>query len=131
MSRYAVLDLETTGLSPANHHRIVEVAVVLVDDAGQTVYEWATLVNPERDVTASEIHGLTGADVYRAPTFSQIAGQLTKLLSGRVAVAHNLASIPIPDRRVFKTRRRGPVNPKGRRLVHDEDGFALSIDKRK
>ena len=91
MSRYAVLDLETTGLSPANHHRIVEVAVVLVDDAGQTVYEWATLVNPERDVTASEIHGLTGADVYRAPTFSQIAGQLTKLLSGRVAVAHNLA----------------------------------------
>lgn len=91
MSRYAVLDIETTGLSPAHHHRILEVAVVLVDDGGEVVYQWETLVNPERDVTATEIHSLTGADVYRAPTFAQIAGNLTNLLNGRVPVAHNLA----------------------------------------
>lgn len=91
MSRYAVIDIETTGFSPAHHHRILEVGVVLVDDAGGVVYEWETLVNPERDIAATEVHGLTAADVYAAPTFGQIAGELKSLLAGRVPVAHNLA----------------------------------------
>lgn len=91
MSRYAVIDIETTGLSPAHHHRIVEIAVVLVDDGGNPVYEWETLLNPERDVGATEIHGLTAADVYSAPTFAQVAGELESLLRGRVPVAHNLS----------------------------------------
>lgn len=91
MSRYAVIDIETTGLSPAHHHRILEIAVVLVDDAGNSVYEWETLLNPQRDVGATEIHGLTAADVYAAPTFDQVAAELESLLCGRVPVAHNLA----------------------------------------
>ena len=91
MSRYAVIDLETTGLSPAYQHRILEIAVVLVDDAGNRVFEWETLLNPQRDVGATEIHGLSAADVYSAPTFDQIAAELESLLRGRVPVAHNLS----------------------------------------
>lgn len=91
MSRYAVIDTETTGLSPAHNHRILELAVVLVDDDGNLVYEWETLVNPERDVGATEVHGLSAADVYSAPTFSEIAYELKVLLAGRVPVAHNLS----------------------------------------
>jgi len=91
MSRYAVFDLETTGLSAAHHHRVVEVAVVLVDDDGTVVYEWETLVNPQRDVGATAIHGLSAIDVYDAPTFDQIAPELEDLLRGRVPVAHNLS----------------------------------------
>lgn len=91
MSRYAVIDIETTGLSPAHHHRILEIAVVLVDDDGNLVYEWQTLLNPQRDVGATEIHGLTAADVYAAPTFDQVAAELESLLRGRVPVAHNLS----------------------------------------
>jgi len=91
VSRYAVLDIETTGLSPAHHHRVLEVAVALVDDDGHVVYEWDTLVNPQRDVGATEIHGLAAADVYGAPTFEQIAGELQSLLRGRVPVAHNFS----------------------------------------
>ncbi len=68
MSRFAVVDIETTGLSPAHNHRILELAVVLVDDEGNLVYEWETLLNPERDVGATDIHGLSAADVYAAPT---------------------------------------------------------------
>jgi len=90
MSRYAVIDIETTGLSLAYHHRILEIAVVLVDDDGNLVYEWETLLNPQRDVGATEIHGLTAAAVYSAPTFDQIAAELESLLRGRVPVAHNL-----------------------------------------
>jgi DNA polymerase-3 subunit epsilon len=91
MSRYAVIDIETTGISPAHHHRIVEIAVVLVDDDGNLEYEWETLLNPQRDVSATEIHGLTAKDVYSAPTFDQIAAELESLLRGRVPVAHNLS----------------------------------------
>jgi DNA polymerase III subunit epsilon len=91
MSRYAVFDIETTGFSAAHNHRILEVAVVLVDDAGSVVYEWETLLNPQRDVGATKIHGLTAADVYAAPTFAQIAAELEFLLRGRVPVAHNLS----------------------------------------
>ncbi|MGE5574110.1 MAG: exonuclease domain-containing protein [Bacteroidota bacterium] len=91
MSRYAVLDIETTGLSPAYNHRILEVAVVLADDDGDSVHAWDTLINPVRDVGATEIHGLTAADVYSAPTFEQIAPELVSLLKGRVLVAHNLS----------------------------------------
>ena len=91
MNRFAVIDIETTGLSPAHHHRVVEVAVVLVDDAGAPVYEWETMVNPQRDVGAGEIHGLTAADLYTAPTFDRIAGELASLMQGRVPVAHNLS----------------------------------------
>ncbi len=91
MGRYAVIDVETTGLSPAHNHRILEVAVILVDEVGNRVYEWETLINPVRDVGATEIHGLSAADVYSAPTFDQIAPELGSLLQGRVPVAHNLS----------------------------------------
>ncbi len=91
MSRYAVFDIETTGLSAAHYHRIVEIGVTLVDDSGSVVYEWETLVNPERDVGATDIHGISAADVYNAPTFREIAGEVESLLRGRVPVAHNLS----------------------------------------
>ncbi|OPZ65497.1 MAG: DNA polymerase III subunit epsilon [Firmicutes bacterium ADurb.Bin506] len=91
MSRYAVVDIETTGILPELHHKIVEVAVVLADDRRQPVREWETLINPVRDVGATEIHGITAADVYSAPTFDQVAPELASLLRGKVIVAHNLS----------------------------------------
>lgn len=91
MPLYAVIDVETTGLSPGHHHRVVEVAIVLVDEAGDIRQEWDTLINPQRDVGAGDIHGLTAGDVYDAPLFEEVAGDIAGLLAGRVPVAHNLA----------------------------------------
>lgn len=82
-------DFETTGLAPAKHDRIVEVAVVHVDRHGNVTGAWETLVNPGRDVRATNIHGITAAAVLAVPTFEQIAPRLVELLSGRVIVAHN------------------------------------------
>jgi len=87
---YAVIDLETTGLHPHRHDRVVEVAVVHVDAAGKVVNEWCTLVNPERDLGPQHIHRIRAADVLDAPRFSDVAGHLAELLKGRVIVAHNL-----------------------------------------
>lgn len=86
---YAVIDLETTGFSPARGDRIVEVSVVLVDDAGRIEGEWTTLVNPQRDVGATHVHGIRASDVVDAPLFGEIAPHLVSILGGRALVAHN------------------------------------------
>ncbi|HEX7302986.1 exonuclease domain-containing protein [Lentzea sp.] len=88
---YAVVDVETTGLSPGHHHRVIEVAVVHVDGSGRRTDEWCTLVNPRRDLGAQHVHGISAAEVRRAPDFAGIAGELAARLSGRVLVAHNLS----------------------------------------
>ncbi|MDM8084884.1 exonuclease domain-containing protein [Cellulomonas cellasea] len=89
MSGYAVVDVETTGLFPGGHDRIVEIAVVQVSPGGEVEESWATLVNPQRDLGPQHIHGIRASDVLTAPTFAQIAGTLSALLVGRVFVAHN------------------------------------------
>ncbi len=90
MSGFAVVDLETTGIHPGRHERVVEVAVVHVSPRGEITGAWETLVNPERDLGPQSIHRVRGADVLRAPTFAQIACALADLLRERVVVAHNL-----------------------------------------
>jgi DNA polymerase III subunit epsilon len=87
---FAALDLETTGLSPRTD-RVVEVAVVCLDVKGTVVSEFSTLVNPQRDVGPTRIHGLRARDVAAAPCFADVAGQVLGCLAGRVPIAHNLA----------------------------------------
>jgi len=86
---YAVIDFETTGLFSKSSHRVIEVAVVHVDEGGRITGQWDTLINPGRDLGRQDIHRIRAADVMQAPTFEQIAPQLIELLSGRVLVAHN------------------------------------------
>src|SRR6266568_6798865 len=85
----AFVDLETTGTAAAED-RITEVGIVRVD-GGARVSEWSTLVDPECSIPP-EIQGLTGitnAMVARAPTFRQIADEITGRIAGCVFVAHN------------------------------------------
>ncbi|MBK9697231.1 MAG: 3'-5' exonuclease [Propionibacteriaceae bacterium] len=67
MGGYTVIDLETTGLSPRQHDRIVEIAAVYVSENGQIEGEWTTLVNPGRDVGPTNLHGIAAKDVLDAP----------------------------------------------------------------
>lgn len=85
---FAVVDVETTGFSPVNGDRVVEVAIVRV--TGDSTEEYVTLVNPLRDVGPSHIHGLTADDVAAAPMFTEIVGDVLELLDGAVMVAHNV-----------------------------------------
>ncbi|WNM26394.1 exonuclease domain-containing protein [Demequina capsici] len=89
MSGFAVVDLETTGFAYNSRDRICEVAVVLVDRDGRQEGTYSTLVNPQRDLGAQHVHGISARDARLAPTFDLIAGDLASLLAGRVFVAHN------------------------------------------
>lgn len=85
----AVLDFETTGLSPGVD-RVVEVSVVRVDPGSEPRLAFDSLVNLERRMAASEVHGLTDRDVADAPRFADLAGDLVRALSGCVVAAHNV-----------------------------------------
>ena len=89
MGFLAVVDVETTGFGRAD--RVVEIGVLLVDSSSlEVVDEFDTLVNPMRDIGATEIHGITASVVEAAPVFADVAGSLARMLDGGVVVAHNL-----------------------------------------
>jgi len=87
--KYAVLDVETTGLSPGEH-RVIEIGVVHLDPGKEPELVFETLINPDCPVKATDIHGITDDDVADAPRFSEVAGQLIEVLSSRVIVGHNV-----------------------------------------
>lgn len=85
---WAVVDVETTGLSP-RFDRVVEVAVMRVSATGEAVDAWTTLVDPGRDMSAARFNGLSAADVRGAPTFDQIMPDVLGRIAGARVAAHN------------------------------------------
>jgi DNA polymerase III epsilon subunit-like protein len=86
---FAIIDVETTGFSPARGDRIVEIAITRIDARGRVEDEYATLVNPERDAGAVWVHGISNIDIRDAPRFADIAGEVLARMDGAVVVAHN------------------------------------------
>lgn len=86
--RFVIVDTETTGVY--NSDRILEIALITLSLDGDVLDEFDTLVQPQRDVSATHIHGITAAMVAHAPTFSEIAGDVAVRLDGSCLVAHNL-----------------------------------------
>lgn len=86
---YAILDIETTGLSPINE-RIIEIAIY-IHDGNQIVNEYSTFVNPERYISANitRITGITNEMVKNAPKFWEVAKDIIILTEGKSFVAHN------------------------------------------
>ena len=93
----AVVDVETTGLSP-DRDRIVAVSVLTLDFdeaarseriEGQT---FDALVNPGVPIPkeASRVHGISDADVAGEETFDDIAGRLRDFIGTRPLVGHNV-----------------------------------------
>jgi DNA polymerase III epsilon subunit family exonuclease len=88
--RFAVVDVETTGGRVWNGHRIVEIAIVEVQD-GAIVDEYQTLVNPAQGIPSmiTSLTGITGEMTAVAPYFEHIAEEVAGRLEGRAFVAHN------------------------------------------
>lgn len=87
-----VLDTETTGLIPEMGHRVIEIGMVRLEN-GREVAQFSTLLNPGRPIeaAASQVNGITDADLVGQPTFAQIAAQILELTEGALLVAHNAA----------------------------------------
>ncbi|MQS13567.1 3'-5' exonuclease [Streptomyces kaniharaensis] len=87
---FAVVDVEATGRSPWRH-RVVEIAVVQLDEELRPEAEFATLLDPLGPVGPTHVHRISQADVEGAPRFREIAPRLLELLTGRVLVGHHVS----------------------------------------
>ena len=85
---YVAFDVETTGFN--KNDRIVEIALVTFKN-GEVLEEWSTLLNPQRDVGKSNIHGITASMVSTAPLFDEVVNDIFRIINGRVLVAHQFS----------------------------------------
>lgn len=88
--RYAVVDIETSGLSP-RRHRIVQVAVVTME-GGRIVDEWVSLVRLRwwQQVGPRRVHGISRRDLRGAPRPAEVLTELAGRIAGTTFVAHNV-----------------------------------------
>lgn len=89
--RQILLDTETTGLSPADGHRLVEVAAVELVNRRFTGNYWHRYINPERvvDAGAQKVHGLSTEFLKDKPVFSEVAKELFTYIDGCDVIIHN------------------------------------------
>lgn len=84
-----VVDVETTGFGALD--RVVEIAILTLDpETWETQDEFDTLVNPERDIGPTGVHGVTPGMVELAPVFAEVLSPVAQRLRGAVLIAHNL-----------------------------------------
>ncbi len=90
-TKFAVVDVETTGSSVTKGARIVEFSAVFVE-GGDIRGEYTTLVNPEAWIPGwiTRLTGIEPQMVENAPRFRDIAVRVREALEGRVFVAHNV-----------------------------------------
>lgn len=89
--RRIVLDTETTGLEPAEGHRIIELACLELSGRRPTGRHFHRYLNPERaiDFAATEVHGMTADDLQDKPRFADIADEFLDFVSGAELLIHN------------------------------------------
>ena len=89
--RRIALDTETTGLSPKDGHRIVEIGCVELDGNIPTGNEWHSYVNPDRAMpeAAFAVHGLSEEFLQKEPKFKDIAEDFLSFIKGGELVIHN------------------------------------------
>jgi DNA polymerase III epsilon subunit-like protein len=83
VTRYVILDAETTGTVP-HLDRVVWIAAAVLND-GAVTERWSTLLDPGLGSRAQA----SGIDLVGQPSFADIEPRLTELLRGGVLVAHN------------------------------------------
>ncbi len=88
--RFAVIDFETTGMSPVVGDRPTEVAIVLVEQ-GQVVDRFQSLMNAQVSVPffITELTGITNAMVRAAPPAQQVMAEAARFVGDVPLVAHN------------------------------------------
>ena len=86
-----ILDTETTGLSTAEKHKIVEIGCVELNNQIPTNKIFHKYINPERSVSeeAYKIHGYTDDFLVKQKTFSEISEDFLNFIKDKKIIIHN------------------------------------------
>ena len=90
MARIAVIDFETTGLSPEAGDRATEVAIVLIE-GGRVVDRYQSLMNAGVRIPSfiTDLTGISNAMVRSAPPAATVMAQAARFVGDTPMVAHN------------------------------------------
>ena len=85
------LDTETTGLSPNDSHRIVEIACIETKELIPTKKIFHKIINPQRDVPddAFKIHGFSTEFLKNKETFDKVAFEFLEFIKDKKIIIHN------------------------------------------
>ena len=91
--REIVFDTETTGLSPSDGHRLVEIGCIEMINRVETGRTFHSYFNPGRSMPpeAQVVHGLSDAFLADKPRFNELHDELLAFLGDARLVAHNAA----------------------------------------
>lgn len=109
--RQVVLDTETTGLEPAEGHRVIEIGAVELVDRRLTGRHYHQYLNPDREIDAGavEVHGITQAFLADKPRFGDVADQFLEFIEGAELVIHNAPfDVAFLDHEIGRWRRDAP-----------------------
>jgi DNA polymerase-3 subunit epsilon len=110
MTPVAVIDFETTGLSPAMGDRATEIAIVVLEGS-KVVARYQSLMNAGVHVNAfiESYTGISNEMIRAAPPAAEVMAQAARFVGGMPLVAHNAAF----DRRFWcsELARLGPSAP--------------------
>ena len=89
--RQLILDTETTGLSAASGHRVIEIGVVEIVDRRLTGNDFQSYLNPERNIDPATIpiHGITDEFIADKPLFKDLVGDFLDYVNGAEVIMHN------------------------------------------
>ncbi|MFQ5995720.1 MAG: DNA polymerase III subunit epsilon [Acidiferrobacterales bacterium] len=89
--RQIVLDTETTGLDPAEGHRIIEIGCVELVNRRPTGNNYHQYIQPDREIDegALDIHGITNESLADKPRFPDVARDFLEYTKGAQLVIHN------------------------------------------
>jgi DNA polymerase-3 subunit epsilon len=89
--RQIVLDTETTGLEPAQGHRIIEIGCVELVERRLTGNNFHVYLQPDREIDAAaiEVHGITNEFLVDKPRFQDVAGEFADYLRDAEVIIHN------------------------------------------
>jgi DNA polymerase-3 subunit epsilon len=89
--RQIVLDTETTGLEPAQGHRIIEIGCVEMVDRRLTGNHYHQYIQPDREIDdgAIEVHGITNEFLVDKPRFEDIVEDFLRFVKGAELIIHN------------------------------------------
>jgi DNA polymerase-3 subunit epsilon len=89
--RQIILDTETTGIDPAQGHRLIEIGCLELVNRRLTGRSFHRYLNPQREVEpeAVAVHGLTGEFLADKPLFASIADEFIDFVRGAELVIHN------------------------------------------
>jgi len=89
--RQIFLDTETTGLYPAQGHRIIEIAAVEVINRRLTRNHFHVYLNPDREIdpAAQEVHGITLEFLQDKPHFPDVVDEFLDFIANAELIIHN------------------------------------------